>query len=73
VRVFQTTPAYWNARSVNALIANRVAESSRPEYVDDVRTRKLAIADGVGTVHGMYYDLASQYAIGLVTADLNPQ
>jgi hypothetical protein len=55
------------------VIANRVAESSRPEYVDDVRTRKLTIADGVGTVHGMYYDLASQYAIGLVTADLNPQ
>jgi hypothetical protein len=51
------------------VIANRVAESSRPEYVEDVRTRKLTIADGVGVVHGMYYDLASQYAIGLVTAD----
>jgi hypothetical protein len=51
------------------IIANRVAESSRQEYVEDVRTRKLAIADGVGTVHGMNYDLASQYAIGLVNAD----
>lgn len=50
------------------IIANRVAESSRQQYVEDVRTRKLAIANGVGTVHGMTYDLASQYAIGLVNA-----
>jgi hypothetical protein len=54
-------------------IANRVAESSRPEYVEDVRTRKLTIANGAGIVHGMYYDLLSQYDIALVSAEIDPQ
>jgi hypothetical protein len=46
-------------------IANRRAEASRAEYVEDVRARKLAIANGAGTVHGVVYDLERQFGIGL--------
>ncbi len=47
------------------IIANRRAEAAKPEYVEDVRQRKLTIANGQGTVHGRYYDLEEQYGIGL--------
>jgi hypothetical protein len=46
-------------------IANRVAEASKPQYVEDVRVRKLTIARGTGTVHGVVYDLDQQFGIGL--------
>lgn len=47
------------------IIANRRAAAAKPEYVDDVRTRKLTIANGTGTVHNMLYDLADMYCITL--------
>ncbi|MFN8624902.1 MAG: peptidoglycan-binding domain-containing protein [Candidatus Binatia bacterium] len=47
------------------IIANRRAEAANPRWVEDVRTRKLTIANGVGKVHGRYYDLQEQYGIGL--------
>ncbi len=47
------------------IVATRRAAASRPAYVNDVRTRKLAIADGQGVVHGRRYDLAAQYGITL--------
>jgi Putative peptidoglycan binding domain len=47
------------------IVANRRAAAVRPEYVDDVRTRKLTIANGVGTVHGIVYDLQDMYGITL--------
>jgi hypothetical protein len=47
------------------IIANRKAASSSPEFVDDVRTRKSAIANGSGTVHGIFYDLADAFGITL--------
>jgi hypothetical protein len=47
------------------VIANRVAENARPQYVEDVRTRKLAVANGGGTVHGIVYDLADMFCITL--------
>ncbi len=50
------------------IVANRRAAASRPEYVDDVRTRKLAIANGSGTVHGLLYDLDDMYGITLHSA-----
>jgi len=50
------------------IIANRRAEAANPRWVEDVRTRKLAIADGVGTVHGQPYDLEEQYGITLKPA-----
>ncbi len=46
-------------------VANRVAECSRPEFVEDVRTRKLTIANGTGSVHNIFYDLAGQFSIDL--------
>lgn len=51
------------------IIANRRAEASRPQYVEDVRRRKLAIANGVGIVHGGGYDLDRQYLLGLRPAE----
>ena len=35
------------------IIANRRAEAANPQWVEDVRARKLTIANGEGTVHGV--------------------
>jgi hypothetical protein len=50
------------------VIANRRAEAADPRWVEDVRTRKLTIANGIGTVHGAHFDLEDQYGIGLKPA-----
>jgi len=42
-------------RDVLVRIADVVAESSRPQYVEDVRKRKRTIAKGDGEVHGARY------------------
>jgi uncharacterized protein YraI len=47
-------------------VANRRAEAANPKFVEDVRRRKLLIANGSGTVHGDTYDLARTYGIRLV-------
>lgn len=50
------------ARTESALrtvIANAVADQSREQFREDVRSRKMAIATGKGTVHGMRLDLAN--------------
>jgi hypothetical protein len=47
------------------IIANRRAEAAKPQWVEDVRGRKMTIAQGEGTVHGRYYNLKEQYGIGL--------
>jgi hypothetical protein len=47
------------------IIANRRAEAARAEFVEDVRRRKLAIANGAGVVHGLGYDLERQYLLAL--------
>jgi hypothetical protein len=49
-------------------IANRRAEAANPEFVEDVRVRKLTIANGTGVVHGVSYDLERQFGIGLNAA-----
>lgn len=49
-------------------IANRRAEAASPRFVEDVRVRKLTIANGAGTVHGISWDLEAQFGIGLRTA-----
>ncbi|MDQ1474764.1 MAG: hypothetical protein QOJ99_6244 [Bryobacterales bacterium] len=46
-------------------IANRKAEAANPTFVEDVRRRKLTIANGAGTVHGVVYNLESQFGIRL--------
>jgi len=40
------------------LLAEAVADSAKPEWQEDVRSRKRAIATGEGTVHGRAYTLA---------------
>ena len=47
-------------------IANRRAEAATPAFVEDVRVRKLAIANGEGTVHNIQYNLEQQFGIRLV-------
>ena len=46
-------------------IANRRAEAAKPRFIEDVRKRKLTIANGRGAVHGISYDLEQQFGIGL--------
>jgi hypothetical protein len=47
------------------IVANRRAAASIGRYVDDVRTRKLTIARGIGHVHGIYYDLEDMFGLTL--------
>ena len=47
------------------IVANRRAASAKPGFVDDVRTRKLTIANGTGTVHGITYDLEGTFCLTL--------
>ncbi len=47
------------------IVANRRAEAANAKWVEDVRVRKLCIANGGGTVHGINYDLNGQFGIGL--------
>ena len=54
-----------NATTSLQTVANRRAATSNPAYVNDVRIRKLTIANGQGVVHGRRYDLASQYGMTL--------
>ncbi|MGE4264550.1 MAG: peptidoglycan-binding protein [Desulfovibrio sp.] len=46
-------------------VANRRAEAANPKFVEDVRARKLCIAEGKGTVHGIAYDLEGQFGLAL--------
>lgn len=47
------------------IVANRRAEAAKPRFVEDVRNRKLCIANGQGTVHGIRFVLQEQFGIGL--------
>jgi hypothetical protein len=47
------------------IIANRRSAAARTEFVNDVRIRKLTIAEGAGTVHGIRYDLEQQFGLSL--------
>ncbi|MDA8169099.1 MAG: peptidoglycan-binding domain-containing protein [Nitrospiraceae bacterium] len=47
------------------IIANRRADAAKPQWREDVRGRKLCCAKGSGNVHGIFYDLDSQFGIGL--------
>ena len=48
------------------IIANRRADAAKPSSAADVRNRKLPIANGQGTVHGIADALAQQFGIRLV-------
>jgi len=47
------------------IIANRRASAANPRWVEDVRARKLCIANGEGVVHNIRYNLDDQFGIGL--------
>lgn len=44
-------------QDIREIIANVVAENSNPRWVEDVRKRKLTIANGTGIVHGTRYQI----------------
>lgn len=48
------------------IIANLRAEAAKKEWIEDVRARKLCIANGGGVVHGVNYDIAGQFGVGMV-------
>ncbi len=43
--------------------------AANPVFREDVRRRKLCIAEGKETVHGITYDLAGQFGLDLRKAD----
>ena len=53
------------------IIANAVADASLPAFREDVRSRKMTIATGQGTVHGASYDL-SNWGLGEFLAQNEP-
>jgi len=67
---FKTLPAQLTPDEAEVakmrIVANRRAEDSNPRWVEDVRTRKLAIAEGSGTVHGLLLDMEQQFGLKLV-------
>ena len=42
---------------LRVIVANAVANNALPQWREDVRTRKLTVATGKGTVHGHNYEL----------------
>ena len=47
------------------IVANRVADCANVRWREDVRCRKLTVADGTGLVHGRRFDLAAQFGLTL--------
>jgi len=47
------------------ILANRIADSANVRWREDVRSRKLTVANGAGVVHGVHYDLAVQFGLTL--------
>lgn len=46
-----------NEQERRVIIANSVADNARPQYREDVRSRKLTLATGAGKVHGELFVL----------------
>jgi hypothetical protein len=46
-------------QALRVIVANAVADSARPQYREDVRSRKVTLATGTGKVHGGLYVLRS--------------
>ncbi len=44
---------------LRTVIANAVADTALPDFREDVRSRKMTIATGRGSVHGASYDLSN--------------
>lgn len=54
-KITQTPPT--TPQDLRIIIANVVAENSKPQFIEDVRKRKLTMATPRGTVHGSKYDV----------------
>lgn len=67
---FKTIPANLPKEELEVqkmrIIANRRAEAAKTEWIEDVRARKLCIANGGGVVHGINYDMDGQFGVRLV-------
>jgi putative peptidoglycan binding protein len=50
-------------------IANLRADASKEQWREDVRSRKLCIAEGGGVVHGRRFDLEGDFGIGIRNAE----
>jgi hypothetical protein len=46
-------------------IANRRSAAAKAQFVNDVKTRKMTIAEGEGIVHGIHYNLEEQFGLSL--------
>lgn len=57
-------PHFGGKRHTKDTHSLRRAETANRAWVEDVRTRKLCIANG-GVVHGIPYDLEGQFGISL--------
>lgn len=64
-RDFNSLPADAGEEARLRIVANRRAEASNPRWIEDVRARKLVIANGRGSVHGMHYVLDRDYGVRL--------
>lgn len=65
MRDFDHLPEDANEEDRLSIVANRRAEACKKRWIEDVRRRKLTIARGRGTVHGMHYELKEDYGIRL--------
>lgn len=65
----QRTPEMSEAQ-VRSIVANAVADFSKPKWRDDVRRRKLTVATGEGVVHGHKYNLQNWGLAELRAAEL---
>lgn len=54
-KIAKTPPV--TQQDLRVIIANVIAENSKPRFIEDVRSRKLTFATGRGKVHGSNYDL----------------
>lgn len=54
-KITQNPPA--TPQDLRKIIANVVAENSNPQFIEDVRKRKMTFATTQGTVHGSKYDV----------------
>jgi hypothetical protein len=55
-------------QSRREIFANAIAEESNPDFVEDVRSRRLTIARSQGKVHGALYRV-EDWGLAQLTAD----
>jgi len=61
--VLDSAQPEWGEAEYMRAIAGAVADSCNPRFRQDVLTRKMTIANGIGIVHGLRYDLEKDFAL----------